>query len=104
MILLGMQVGCYSMYVDIKTDRALSYGVYSIRMFNENYRLIYMQQYTVSVENSSPNVEYIQNGIPYLIYGKNLPEEGNYTADIMDVNNIKILKRGISLVKREGEN
>ena len=93
-----------SMYVDIKTDRALSYGVYSIRMFNENYRLIYMQQYTVSVENSSPNVEYIQNGIPYLIYGKNLPEEGNYTADIMDVNNIKILKRGISLVKREGEN
>lgn len=93
-----------SIYVDIETDRALSYGVYSVRMFNDNNKLIYIQQYTVTVENSSPNVEYIQDGIPYLIFGKNLPDNGNYTADIMDVNNIRMLKRGISLVKREGEN
>ena len=93
-----------TIYIDVKTAKALNYGVYSIRMFNDDNDLKYSQEYTLSIKNSSPYLEYIKNGIPYLIYGKNLPEEGEYTADIMDTNSIRVIKRGIPLVKREGEN
>ncbi|RXE58740.1 S-layer homology domain-containing protein [Acetivibrio mesophilus] len=91
-------------YFDIKAEKALTYGVYRIRMYDADNELKISQQYTVSVKYSSPYLEYIKNGIPYLIFGKNLPEEGDYTADIMDANNIRVIKRGIPLVKRAGEN
>lgn len=91
-------------YLDVKTESALTYGVYSIRMYNADNALKYIENYTVSVENSNPYIEYIENGIPHLIHGKNLPDEGEYTADIIDNNNnIRMVKGGIPLIKRGGE-
>ncbi len=91
-------------YMDVKTDIPLSYGVYKFRMYSAENTIKYTVPYTVSQKSNTPVVENIQNGVPYLIYGNGLSDEGVYTADISDFNNVIRVKEGITLTKKQGEN
>ncbi|WP_036943057.1 S-layer homology domain-containing protein [Pseudobacteroides cellulosolvens] len=93
-----------AIYMDVKTDIPLSYGGYTLRMYGADNTIKYTVQYTVSQKSSSPFIDHIKNGVPYLIYGKDLSDEGVYTADITDYNNVTRVKGDITLTKKHGEN
>ncbi|NLD50418.1 MAG: type IV secretion protein Rhs, partial [Clostridiaceae bacterium] len=89
--------------IDFKLDTPLEYGAYKFNIYRKSSSPIVVK-YEITEENSSPSVTNIQAGFPYLVHGKNLSEDTVYTADIMDMNNAVHIKKGVTLIKRTGEN
>jgi len=91
------------LYIDVKTDMPLSYGVYKFRVYGAENTIKYTTLHTVSAQSSIRSIDGVKNGLPYIIYGKGLSDEGVYTADITDYNNITRVRAGIALTKKQGE-
>lgn len=90
-------------YFNIKTDSPLKYGEYTFRMISSENVIKYSFGYRISKSAKKPFTRYINNGIPYLIYGDNFTDEGLYTADIYDSYSNEKYKTGIPLSKKDGE-
>ncbi len=91
-------------YMDLKLDKPLSYKDYVFRMYSSDGVLKSSVNYTVSMRSSEPYANYVESGVPYLIYGRNFSDEASYTADISDVAEAVRVKENIPLIKRTGEN